>query len=302
MSATPRFLTLSDGNRIAWEEFGTPDGEPVIFCHGWPGSRRQAGRLDGAAKEFGFRILSFDRPGIARSTRPERRTLGDWPPLIEEAARQLCVEKFRILGVSGGGPYALITAWAMPDRVLGAATVCGAPPIAELESHGDLIAAYRALIRLHARRPGAVRWLFRAMRPLVRLPLPRWFRPLMLNILRDTDGLALRDPGIFDACYESFREGWLGSADGVFEDAIIYVQPWGFALEEIRAPVHVWHGRDDRNFRWPLAQSLAARIPGAEFRLVEGEGHYSLPFRQARRILGEWRHVKAASAESPDRS
>ena len=60
MSA-PRFLELSSGLRLAWDEYGAPDGESIFFCHGWPGSRRQAVRLDAAAKEFGFRLLSIDR-------------------------------------------------------------------------------------------------------------------------------------------------------------------------------------------------------------------------------------------------
>ena len=289
MPDAPRFLELSSGLRLAWNEYGAPDGEPIFFCHGWPGSRRQAVRLDAAAKEFGFRLLSLDRPGIAQSSRPARRTLGDWPAVLEEVAELLGAGRFRIIGISGGGPYALISAWAFPDRVLGAAIVCGAPPIAELDDRALLAPAYRKLIDWHGSRPAAVRWLFRLMRPFVRVPMPRSFRPFVLNILGDADADALSDPAIFEVCYDTFREAWAGSADGVFDDAQIYVQPWGFKPEDITSPVHLWHGRDDRNFRWQLAESLAARIPGARLSIIENEGHYSLPFRQARRILGEFR-------------
>ena len=294
-SDAPRFLELTSGLRLAWNEFGAADGAAVFFCHGWPGSRRQASRLDAAAKEFGLRLISFDRPGIAHSSRPAQRTLQDWPPVLAEAADRLGVDRFHIVGVSGGGPYALISAWAFPERVLGAATVCGAPPIAELPDRSQLLLAYRALIGLHKANRQSVRWFFRALRPWVRLPLPRPLRPLALNILSGSDAEALRDPVIFDTCYETFRDAWLGSADGVFADAEIYVQPWGFSPEEIKVPVQVWHGRDDRNFRWPLAEALAQRIPGARLRVIEGEGHFSLPFRQARAILSELRdHAPAA--------
>ena len=289
MSEPARSLELSSGLRLAWDEYGAPDGEAVFFCHGWPGSRRQAMRLDAAAKEFGFRLLSLDRPGVAQSERPTHRTLRDWPPLLEEIAGRLGVGSFRILGVSGGAPYALISAWAFPDRVLAAATICGAPPIAEMRDRTALAPAYRKLIDWHGRRPGAVRWLFRLMRPFVRVPVPRPLRPFVLNILGDADADALSDPAIFEICYDTFREAWAGSADGVFDDAQIYVQPWGFAPEDIRVPVHIWHGRDDRNFHWPLAEALAARIPGARLHIIENEGHYSLPFRQARAILGGFR-------------
>ena len=284
-----QFLRLSSGLRLAWDEYGAPDGDAVFFCHGWPGSRRQAVRLDAAAKEFGFRLISLDRPGIARSERPSTRILEDWPPLIEEVAAQLGVGDFRIIGVSGGGPYALITAWAFPDRVLSVATVCGAPPIAEMADRSLLMPPYRMLLDLHRRNPGAVRWLFRMMRPLVNVPVPRAMRPLVLKLLGKSDAAALGDPAIFDICYDTFREAWAGSADGVFDDAQIYALPWGFAPEEIRTPVDVWHGRDDRNFHWQLAESLAGKIPDARLHLLENEGHYSLPFSQAHAILGEMR-------------
>lgn len=289
MRDAPHFLELSGGQRLAWNEYGDARGDAVIFCHGWPGSHRQAVRLDEAAKEFGFRLISFDRPGVAHSPRPASRTLRDWLPLIVEATRLLGVDRFRIVGISGGGPYALITAWAMPERVIAAASVCGAPPIGEMRDHSLLLPAYRALIALYERSPDAVRWLFRGLRPLVSIPLPRWLRPLALKFVGESDAKALADPAIFDICYETFREAWLGGSDGVFDDARIYVEPWGFAPEEIRVPMHFWHGRDDRNFRWPLAEALCKRVPGARFNVIEGEGHYSLPFRQARAILGAFR-------------
>lgn len=289
MTDTVRILKLSTGNRVVWDQYGAPEGDPVFFCHGWPGSRRQAGRLDAAAKEFNFFVIAFDRPGVALSEKIPGRTLRDWPAMLEEISSRFGFDRFRVLGVSGGGPYALISAWAMPDRVIAAATVCGAPPIAEMHDRSLLSPVYRKLIERYEAHPERVRWLFRILRPFARLPFPRALRPFVLKFLGDADADALADPAIFDICHSTFREAWAGSADGVFDDAQIYAQPWGFAPEEIRVPVSIWHGRDDRNFRWPLAETLAARIPGARLHLVENEGHYSLPFRQARAILGEFR-------------
>ena len=280
------FLRLASGLRLACVEYGVPDGDAVFFCHGWPGSRNQAGRLDAAAKEFGFRLIAFDRPGVAQSDRQPGRTLRDWPRLLEEVAAQLRVEKFRIVGVSGGGPYALISAYAFPDRVITAATVCGAPPIAEMRDRSLLMPPYRMLLALYDRQPAVVRGLFHVLRPFTKIPLVGPIRPVVRKLVGKSDGEALADPAILDVCFGTFREAWEGSADGVFEDAQIYAQPWGFSPEEIRVPVQMWHGRDDRNFRWQLAEQLAARIPNARLNLVENEGHYSLPFRQARAILG----------------
>ena len=95
----------------------------------------------------------------------------------------------------------------------------------------------------------------------------------------------LRDPTTFGICWENYRDAWLGGADGVFADAEIYAQPWGFAPEEIRVPVRLWHGKQDRNFSWMLAGQLAGRIPGCAVQMVEDEGHQSLPFRRTAEIL-----------------
>jgi pimeloyl-ACP methyl ester carboxylesterase len=199
------FLTLASGHRLAWNEYGAPDGEPVFFCPGWPGSRRQAARLDAAAKQFGFRLLALDRPGIALSDRPATRALRDWPALLEEVCALLDVARFRIVGVSGGGPYALISAWKFPDRVLAAATVCGAPPIAEMNDRSQLSPVYRKLLTLYESQPGSVRWLFRVMRPFVRLPFPRPIRPFILKMLGGADAETLSDPEIFEICHGTFR-------------------------------------------------------------------------------------------------
>ncbi len=97
----------------------------------------------------------------------------------------------------------------------------------------------------------------------------------------------MRDIAAFDACFESQRQAWRGSVDGLMIDAEIYANPWGFSPETIRVPVRLWHGKKDRSFHWSLAQSLADRLPLCRAHLVEGEGHYSLPIRHMREILDD---------------
>ena len=97
----------------------------------------------------------------------------------------------------------------------------------------------------------------------------------------------MRDIAAFEACFESQRQAWRVSSDGLMLDAEIYAQPWGFALEEIRVPVRLWHGKKDRSFHWELAHSLGKRLPNCSERIVEGEGHYSLPIRHMHEILAD---------------
>jgi pimeloyl-ACP methyl ester carboxylesterase len=232
-----------------------------------------------------LRLLALDRPGIGGSDYHSGRTLVDWPPLLAEVADLLKVDKFRILAISGGGPYALSAAWGLPERVIATAVCCGAPPIADREDVSDLLPVYRFLLRVYRRHPSVIQHSFRLIRPLATLRPPAWLFRLMVKTLPAADAAVLAEPGTLEMKWEGYAGAWRGDRDGVFGDARIYAQPWGFRPEDIRVPVRLWHGKDDANFRWPLAADLAARIPACTARFLEGEGHYSLAFRRCGEIL-----------------
>src|SRR5437868_12234250 len=200
-----------------------------------------------AARELRVRIISADRPGIADSALVSGRKLLDWPPLVRELTNFLGVEKFRVLAISGGAPYAYATAWAMPERVLALAVVSGAPNIAELNDHSGLLGLYRLMLSAYRKFPRLSRRAFRFVRPLLSLRPPRPTRPVLLKLLQPCDATALHDDRAFEACFESQRRAWEASADGVLADAEIYAQPWGFSLAQIQVPVRLWHGNSDRD-------------------------------------------------------
>jgi pimeloyl-ACP methyl ester carboxylesterase len=287
VSGETQLLRLKNGAQIALSEYGDPRGMPVFFFHGWPSSRTMAELTDDAARNLGLRIISPDRPGIRDSHFQPNRTLLDWPPLLKEIAAHLQIDRFRILAVSGGAPYAYASAWAMPERVEALAIVSGAVPIDGLEGRRGLLPIHRRMLALHDARPGLAKFFFRMARPFASMKLPRRIRPFLLKVLQPCDAKVLRDSRAFEACFESARQAWRSSAQGVLADAEIYAQPWGFGLEEVRVPVRLWHGEKDRTFSVHLAEKVAARLPNCEFRLIEGAGHYSLPIRHVTEILAD---------------
>ncbi|PYJ12289.1 MAG: hypothetical protein DMF06_00105 [Verrucomicrobia bacterium] len=285
MKGEARIFQREKGGVVAFNEYGDPQGAPVIFCHGWPSSRTMAELTDEAAEKLGVRIISPDRPGIRDSTFHPGRTLLDWPPLLIELADHLRIDRFRILGISGGAPYAYAAAWVIPEKVKAIAVVSGAPPIAELEDRSGLLNFYNRILDLRESSPGLVRALFHVARPFARVKLPIRIRPLLLKVLQPCDANVLRDSKSFEACFESARQAWRASAAGVMADADIYAEPWGFRLEDVHVPVRLWHGKKDRTFAFRLAEQIAARLPNCEFHLVDDAGHYSLPIRHIEEIL-----------------
>ena len=287
MMSTESFIQLQDGAVVAFEEYGDPNGVPVIFCHGWPSSRTMARLTDEPARELGIRIISPDRPGISASSLQPDRKLSDWPRIVQRIVGHLGFCEFRILAISGGAPYAYATAIAMPERVRGIAIVGGAPPMAELVNTEGLLPLYRLMLALNRTQPRLLRRFFHLARPVLSLRAPVRLRPLLLKMLwlRPCDAESLRDAAAFEAIFESQRRAWRGSAEGVMADAEIYARPWGFAVEDVGVPVRLWHGNEDRAFSVHLAEEVAKRLPNCKARFVNDAGHYSLAIRHMHEIL-----------------
>src|SRR2546430_1021318 len=250
-------------------------------------SRTMARLTDEPARELGVRIVSPDRPGISRSSFQPHRKLAHWPRVIERVLDHAGIGGFFALAFSCGAPYAYARAATMRGGVRAIAIVAGAIPMAGLQDARGLLPLYRWMLALHRSRPQLLRRLFCMARPILVLRPPVRLRPLLLKMLmlRPCDAESLRDAAAFEAIFESQRRAWRGSAEGVMADAQIYALPWGFSLEDIRVPVRLWHGKQDRAFSVHLAQEVAKRLPDCNARFIDNAGHYSLPIRHMREIL-----------------
>jgi pimeloyl-ACP methyl ester carboxylesterase len=121
-------IQLSDGRRLGCAEFGDRAGAPVIYFHGWPGARVEARLGDYAARVSGVRLLAIDRPGMGLSAFQPGRAFVDWPDDVLEVAASLGLDRFAVLGISGGGPYAAACAWKLADRLTNAGILSSLAP------------------------------------------------------------------------------------------------------------------------------------------------------------------------------
>jgi hypothetical protein len=109
----------------------------------------------------------------------------------------------------------------------------------------------------------------------------------MLRRLAQPEAETLADHEIFESCFRNYRESWRVGADGLYGDGAIYTKPWGFPLADVQVPVRLWHGKQDRNFAWELAQQMAAQLPHCKARFLDHEAHYSLAIRNRQAILAD---------------
>ena len=287
-SPAPQSVKVSGGRTIAIEEYGNPTGPVVLYFHGWPASRLEAGLI----QNLPIRMLALDRPGYGQSTPMPGRTLLDWAADVAHVTKSLGIDRFHVVGLSGGGPYAAACAYALPGRVLSLSLVSPVPP-PELVPHET--PGIGLLFRL-GRHPRLTHRLFAMARPLLRhrLITPRTFIGAGLPA---ADRDVLTRP-MMAGLGAAWREGFRHSVHGALSDAQIYARPWGFDLAQIAVPTSLWCGGQDSLI--PVA-TLApyAAIPGIDWTLMPDEGHFSLAIRHATAILAAMmsRSSKASQAQ-----
>lgn len=265
-----RVCPLPDGRKLGFAEGGDPDGVPVFYFHGFPGSRLEATLLPA----HGLRLIGVDRPGYGLSSPKPWRKLADWPKDIAVLADFLKLERFGVVGVSGGGPYASSVAHGLGKRVNALALICGlGPPEAPGMTFGGSSYIAQALRFLPARLGLAAlgRQIMLSDRALARVRDMRMRRDQ--RPLADTE---FRAGPMMELMVRSWREGLKRSSLGMAADARIYGQPWHFALKDIKVPTAIWHGRADTVVPISIGEHYAAHVPGAQAHFTEADGHFSI--------------------------
>jgi pimeloyl-ACP methyl ester carboxylesterase len=265
-------LTLRDGRALCWADWGDPDGAPVLYFHGTPGSRTQGARFDEAARAAGVRLIAPDRPGYGRSTFQPNRRIPGWSSDIEQLTDHLGIDRFAVFGASGGGPYALACAQAMPGHVI-AVAVAASPCPPETDLLAQLPRKLRSLVTIVARTTVPLRVVlsviaFQAMRNPFRV-LDWGLRSLPATDRAIVTASRTRAVAAVDM-RESLRDGGRATA----ADGQLLCRPWGFDQRDIDAPVHVWHGTADPFVPVEMGRYLANTIPGCQAAFFDGEGHF----------------------------
>jgi pimeloyl-ACP methyl ester carboxylesterase len=265
-------IRLADGRTLAIIELGDAGGSPVLYFHGYPGSRLEGRVAAGAARRRGLRLLAPDRPGFGESTFLPGRTIGAWAEDIAELADRFELEHFAILGVSGGGPYALACAARIPERISRVALIGAPGPLTRKELTHDMVALNRWALALAARSPSLARLAVRLVATWIRRRPDRQLAHMMATA-PPADRRVLADPGYRTLVTASTAEALRQGGRGVARELTLLARPWGFRLQEVSVPVRIWHGLADNIVPAAAAQRLAAEVPSSECRYLPDEGH-----------------------------
>jgi pimeloyl-ACP methyl ester carboxylesterase len=268
---TDQSLQLADGRRLGFRVYGDPQGVPILFLHGTPGSRLKFSIAHEAGRRLELAILAPDRWGYGLTEAPAKPSLrafaDDMAALMDRAGH-----RFAVGGISGGGPYAAAVAACLPSRVAALALVSPVGLIADAGLGPSLPLLHRLRFTVLPRRPRTVSTAMRAYRwSLAHTPrlvgrLATWRTPR-------PDRRLIRRGEVGPRLLRSFSEGLRPGTAGPNIDLGIFGRPWNVDLAGIRAPARLWIGSRDSNVPIAAALALAQRISDCVVTEVPNAGH-----------------------------
>ncbi len=278
-------LLLPDGRTIAYTRYGDPKGHPIAYCHGLPSSRLEAKLASQVASHLGIQLIAIDRPGYGRSDPLPPSSMAAWPEDLQRLADQLQLERFSVMGVSGGGAYALASAWSLGERIDRVLLVCPLGPVFLLHLRKFMSPAARLAFFLASQIPWLLPVFFGNATAHILRRRPQWVISLMEEGLPEKDRQVLEDPATRETFFATIREGLRQGSPGALRDFIQHTRHWGFSPASINQPVSIWHGSADTVVPVDHSRHLAQQLPNAELSIAPEEGHYSLPVKHAKPIL-----------------
>ncbi|MFI0367875.1 alpha/beta fold hydrolase [Actinomadura sp. 1N219] len=256
-------LKVDGGRTLHVYDTGGAGRLPVFWHHGTPNIGAPPRPLFPAAARQGIRWVSYDRPGFGGSSPLPGRDVASSATDITTVADALGIDRFAVMGHSGGGPHALACAALLPDRVLAVVSVAALAPFGAegLDWFAGMGPSSEASLRA-AVAGRAAKENYEATAEYD----PDMFTPA------DHAALAA-EWSWFDDVVGPAVENGIG---GLVDDDLAYVAPWGFDPSRITAPLLVLHGEQDRIVPASHGRWLAQHCPTADLRLTAADGHISV--------------------------
>lgn len=281
---TDHTISLPDGRVLGYAEYGVATGSPLLFFHGFPSSRLEASGLDRILRRRNLRVIAPDRPGFGLSSFQADRRITDWPADVQKLTQHLGLSRFAILGGSGGGPYALACASALPREDLSAVGLMAAagPWVSGIQdvpwtSWLTSLAAVYTPSGLRVATDVTV-WLAKRVvyTELIAKRIDAWLQSLEKEADEEDDlTIEERRERLLRIAFEGFAQG----ARGMVQEAQLLTGDWGFRLEDVQFDkIQLWHGTLDQQSPIRMVRYIAERLPHAELLEFEGVDHFKMAY------------------------
>lgn len=280
-----RTVSLPDGRQLGVAEFGDPEGLPVMFFHGLPSTRLSGGMIDAGATENGVRLIAPDRPGVGLSEDEPDRTFLSWADDVRDLADAMDLDQFAVMGVSGAMPYVCACLIAFPERLLGAAIVSGLGPLDVPGVLDGMNNETRTLYRIALRSPRLGRMWMRMFATAAKRSPNLVYRQQM-GYLPEVDRAYFEPEDMRELRERDLEEAFRRGSSAASHEAQLHVTDWGFELADVRAPVLLWQGEDDKHHPIKMGRYLAETLPDCTPIFVPGAGAFGFIDRMDEIVTG----------------
>ena len=271
--AETRTLKRADGRLLGYAEYGDPAGLVVLGFHGVPGSRFMFRPTAAAAKRLGLRVIAPDRPGYGLSEPKPGRTLASWLDDVAVLLQHLDIDRFALVGISGGAPFATITAAHYGDRVTALGLVSPMGPIADVHDQISIPALQQRFFLQLPHRQRVVKWGSAGANAVFQMaPGPSY--DLAVRTLPPADRDIMTRKAVKAHVIEDVHQSLTFDGEGTRTDFVIFSQPWGVDYSCITAPAILWQGTADTIVPIGAAMALGKLIPRCRVVELDGEGHF----------------------------
>lgn len=270
-SAAQSVVELADGRSLGVAQWGPADGEPIVYCHGFPGNRLEPQLAQTVVERRGLpvRTIAFDRPGYGRSSPAPGRRFLDWPADMSEAADRMGIGEFSVLGASGGCPFALACGLLLPDRVSRIGIVAGVGPL-DAPGMGDT-PSIAGPSRLRPIRQLQWHLVARAAKTgRIDRAIDR-----AIATMTGVDRQAMEMPEVRSWYRAVFAEAFVQGGAAAALEGELYRRPWGFEPGDVELNTFLWHGGQDTWAPPATAKWFADRLPRAQLVTWPEHGHFS---------------------------
>lgn len=270
-------IKAPDGLQLSAESLGHPDGTPVFLFHGTPGGLRGPRPRGPLLYRLGIRLISYDRPGYPGSSRRQGRTVANAAQDVEVIAHYFDIDRFSVVGRSGGAPHALACAALMPERVICAAALGSLAPYGakDLDWPAGMAKSNVEAFRLAQTDEEALVVLLKEQASQVQTNSEGLLKLLGPELVGQ-DQEVIGDISLREIIANVHTIALRDSVDGWVDDVIALSKSWGFDPATITVPVKLWGGENDvfspiSHTYWLAEQITNARteIGTAHFGTVE---------------------------------
>lgn len=272
MSRTEQHITLPDNRKLGFAEFGSPNGFPILYCHGSQSSRLEMHYDLSFAEKHQLRIITVDRPGHGISDFNPNGTILSFAKDLKLLTENLELTAYSVVGMSAGAPFALGFAYLFPENIKHIAIISGFAPLTS-HSKKALSKEVKTMLGLAKSMPFLLKLLLKIQsKQLAKNPKKALVN--FLKIMSDPDQVVLQNQQVMDVIETMFKETFRNGSQGVaHEISNILVRDWGFQLNEIESEITFWQGKEDKNVPYQWAEIMNNSCKSSELHLIENKGH-----------------------------